>query len=170
MSDQTQTDGSVAAEAGRIGYPTPFDSVAVALCAAASRQICILSPNLDHLVFDNRELVSAVSALARRGRESNIRILVSNPTPIVQRGHRLLELARRLPSSVSLQKIAEHPGWQGECLVICDRDSLLMKPGDSEHQAIYAPEDRARTAHYLDLFNELWRRSSAHIDFRSLPL
>jgi hypothetical protein len=170
MSDQIQTDGTGAAEAGRIDYPVPFDSVAVALCAAARRHISILSPCLDHQVFDNSELVSAISALARRGPESSIRILVSNPTPIVQRGHRLLELARRLPSSVTLQKLAEHPSWQGECLVICDRDSLLMKPGDSEHQAIYAPDDRAQTAQYLDLFNELWRRSSADINFRSLSL
>lgn len=170
MSDQIQTEDAAAAEAGPIDYPSPFDTVAVALCAAARRQISILSPSLDHQVFDNSDLASAISALARRGPESSVRILVSTPTPIVQRGHRLLELARRLPSSVTLQKLAEHPSWRGECLVICDRDSLLLKPGDSEHQAIYAPNDRARATHYLDLFNELWRRSSADINFRSLSL
>lgn len=153
-----------------VGYPSPFDQLAVELCLSARRHICILSPRLDHQVFDRIELVSALSALARRGRQSEIRILVANPEPIVKRGHRLLELARRMPSALSLQKLAEHPSWNGETMVLRDSNGLLFRTLEGDQMAFYEPDSKARTAQHLDLFNELWRRSAPDINFRSLPL
>lgn len=155
---------------GGIDYPHPFAEWAAALTADASREICILSPNLDHPAFDNRELADALSALARRSRQSRVRILVSDYRPIIQRGHRLLALARRLPSSVLLQQLNEHPDWKGETLVIKDRSGVLCKPAEADKAAFYEPDSRARAERYLDLFNELWRHSAQHIEFRSVPL
>ena len=153
-----------------VHYPAPFDDLAVELVRSASRQICILSPSLDHAVFDRLELSQALSALARRGRESLIRILISDPRPIVQRGHRLLELARKLPSSVKLQKIAEHPDWRGETIITRDGSGVLYKPEDSNEKGFFEPDSRASTQRYFDLFNELWRYSAPDVEFRSLSL
>lgn len=153
-----------------VHYPRPFDRLAVELARSASRQICILSPRLDHAAFDNRELSEALSALARRGRQSLIRILVSDARPVVQRGHRLLELARRLPTAVKLQRLAEHPDWKGQTVVTRDRDGVLYKPGDSDHEGFYEPNSRASTQRHLDLFEDLWRHSAQDIEFRSLSL
>jgi predicted GNAT family N-acyltransferase len=153
-----------------VSYPHPFDDLAVELVASASRQISILSPTLDNEVFDRRELSEALAALARRGRESLVRILVRDARPIVQRGHRLLQLARRLPSSVRLQKLAEHPDWKGETIVIRDRDGVLYKPGDADHEGFYEPDSRASTQKHADLFEELWRHSTQDVEFRSFSL
>lgn len=153
-----------------IAYPHPFAEWATALAAQASREICILSPDLDHRVFDDRDLVDALSALARRSRQSRVRILVSNYRPMIQRGHRLLALARRLPSSILLQQLDEHPDWKGETLVIKDRSGVLYKPADADKAAFCEPDSRARTERHLELFNELWRHSAPHIEFRSVPL
>lgn len=153
-----------------IAYPHPFAEWATALAAQASREICILSPDLDHRVFDDRDLVDALSALARRSRQSRVRILVSNYRPIIQRGHRLLALARRLPSSILLQQLDEHPDWKGETLVIKDRNGVLCKPADADKAAFCEPDSRARAERHLELFNELWRHSAPHVEFRSVPL
>ena len=96
-----------------VEYPHPFDDLAVELCQGAARNICILSPGLDHAAFDNSGLADAVSTLARRGSQSQVRILISDSRSLVGRGHRLLQLARRLPSIVHLQKLDEHPDWIG---------------------------------------------------------
>lgn len=153
-----------------IEYPQPFADWATALATDASREICILSPDLDHRVFDDRGLAEALSALARRSRQSRVRILVSDYRPMVQRGHRLLALARRLPSSILLQQLNEHPDWKGETLVIKDRSGVLCKPAEADKAAFCEPDSRARAERYLDLFNELWRHSAPHIEFRSVPL
>ena len=89
---------------------------------------------------------------------------------LVTRGHRLLLLARRLPSSVHIQKQADHPQWKGETIVICDRDGVLYKPGDSDHEGFYEPSSRASTQRHLELFEELWRHSAQDVELRSLSL
>ena len=153
-----------------VEYPHPFDDLAVELCSSAAREICILSPRLDHQVFDRTELVDAIGVLIRSSRQTRVRILVADSRALVSQGHRLLMLARRLPSSVHLQKQVDHPQWKGETIVICDRDGVLYKPGDSDHNGFYEPSSRASTQRHLELFEELWRHSSQDVELRSLSL
>lgn len=153
-----------------VEYPHPFDELAVELSAGASRSVCILSPELDREAFDNAELVDVLSALARESRQTEVRILVQNPNKLVGRGHRLLQLARRLPSKVRIQRLAEHPDWNGETIVIRDRDGVLYKPGGSLHDSFYEPASRSSTQGHLDLFEELWRYSVLDPELRALPM
>jgi hypothetical protein len=153
-----------------VGYPHPFDELAVALCSSAARYLCILSPALDHAAFDNEPLAEGISALVRQSRQTEVRILVANTSAIVNRGHRLLNLARRLPSSVQLRRLDEHPDWNGQTVVIRDRDGVLYKPGGSDADGFYEPASRASTQRHLDLFNELWRHSVQDPNLRALRL
>jgi hypothetical protein len=153
-----------------IEYPAPFHEYAVTLCQQASRYICILSPHLDHAAFDNAALVDALSALARRSRQTQIRILINDSRPLVGRGHQLLALARRLPSTVHIRKLVDHPNWNNETVVIRDREGVLYKPGDSDHEAFYEGASRASTARHLELFDELWRYGVEDPELRSLSI
>lgn len=153
-----------------VSYPHPFDELAVELCSAAARQVCILSPALDPETFDNPALADALTALIRSSRQTRVRVLVADTRGLVTRGHRLLQLARRIPSSVQIHKLAEHPQWKNETVVICDRDGVLYKPGDSDHNGFYEPSSRASTRRHLDLFEELWRCSAEDVELRSLAL
>jgi hypothetical protein len=162
MSDNDFTTG--------IDYPCPFDRYVISLCEGASRHICLQSPKLDYAAFDNGELVDALSALARRSRQAEVRILINDAQAIFGRGHRLLQLARRLPSVVKIRKLTEHPQWNNETVVIRDRDGVLYKPGGSDHEAFYEPASRASTARHLELFDELWRYSVEDAELRSLHI
>lgn len=153
-----------------IEYPHPFDEHVVTLCHSASRYINIVSPGLDHAVFDNDDLLSALSNLARSSRQTRVRILISDKRALVSRGHRLLGLYRRLPSSVQLQLIADHPDWNGETFVVRDHSGVLYKPAGSEHHAFLEPESRASAARYLGLFDDLWRFSAEDQDLRVLSV
>jgi hypothetical protein len=153
-----------------VEYPHPFDELAVSLCRSAARSLAILSPTLDHAAFDNRALAEAISALARSSRQTEVRILISDSRPLVTRGHRLLQLARRIPSSLRIQKLTDHPDWSGQTVVIRDRDGVLFKPGDSSHEGFYEPDSRASTQKHLELFEELWRYSVQDTELRALSL
>jgi hypothetical protein len=153
-----------------IEYPRPFDAYAVSLCQSASRYICILSPQLDPEAFDNSDLVEALSALARRSRQTEVRILISDSRPLVGRGHQILQLARRLPSAIHIRKLEEHPNWNNETIVIRDRDGVLYKPGGSDHEAFYEPDSRASALRHLELFDELWRFSVEDTELRSMRI
>lgn len=153
-----------------VDYPHPFSELAVALGTSATRYLCILSPSLDHAAFDNEALASALSALARNSRQTQVRILVANTSVIVGRGHRLLSLARRIPSSVLIRRLDDHPDWNGQTLVIRDRDGVLYKPGGSGSDGFYEPSSRASTERHLQLFDELWRHSVQDTNLRSLSI
>jgi hypothetical protein len=88
----------------------------------------------------------------------------------VARGHRLLKLARRIPTSIHIRKLAEHPQWNDETIVICDRDGVLHKPGDSDREGFYEHSSPASTRRHLELFEELWRHSAEDVELRSLAL
>lgn len=165
-NDSNEPDQFISA----IEYPQPFDDYVVKLCRSASRYIYILSATLDHTVFDRRELVEAISDLVRGSGQTEVRIVVSDTRALVSRGHQLLNLARRLPSKVLIQKLTEHPDWKGQTLVIRDLNGVLFKPGGSEHDAFYEPDSRASTQQHLDLFKELWRHSVKDPELRSLSL
>ncbi len=150
--------------------PHPFDELVVALCAGAARQLCIQSPRLDHAVFDSSELAQTISALVRSSRQTEVRILISDSRSLVGRGHRLLELARRLPSSVRIRKLEEHPDWNDETVVIRDHDGVLYKPGDADNEGFYEPDSRASTKRHLERFNELWRFSVEDPNLRALSV
>ena len=153
-----------------VEYPHPFDDLVVSLCDGAARQLCIQSPRLDHEVFDSPGLVQAISALVRGSRQTEVRILISDSRSLVGRGHRLLELARRLPSSVRIRKLEEHPDWNGETVVIRDQNGVLYKPGGADNEGFYEPDSRASTRRHLERFDVLWRFSVEDPNLRSLSV
>lgn len=153
-----------------VSYPEEFLQCAIALGHSASRYVDILSPQLDHAAFDSAELSSALSALARRSRQTRVRILLQNAKSVVSRGHQLLQLARRLPSTVHMQVLDEHPDWNGQTFVLRDRDGVLYRPADGDNSGFYEPNSRASTQRHLELFEELWRYSVQDPQLRTLHI
>ena len=84
-----------------------FRRVILAMSRQATQSIRILSPMLDHKLFDSIELYEAFSALARRNKYTLIEVLLYDSHRVVKNGHALLEIARRLPSSVAIRIV--HP-------------------------------------------------------------
>ena len=152
-----------------VGYPGPFGEFAIKLCASASRYIRIVSPQLDHAVFDNADLADIISALARRDSHSRVHLLINDSSQMVLRGHRLLNLARRLPSSIFLRKLAEHPEMTGETIIIRDLDGVLFMPAD-DGPGFYEPNSRATAQRFIDKFDPLWQRGVQDPNFRRLGL
>jgi hypothetical protein len=152
-----------------VRYPAPYGQLCSALCRSALRDIRILSPQLDPLVFDNSDLADALSAHARKDSHSRVRILIADSRKIVQQGHRLLNLARRLPSSVYIRKLEHHPEMTGETFVSRDRDGIAYYPGD-DSPGFYDPDSRASAQGFIDKFETLWERAVEDPQFRRLGL
>ncbi|MEL7045449.1 MAG: GNAT family N-acetyltransferase, partial [Pseudomonadota bacterium] len=126
--------------------------------------------DLDTRLFNSSELVSALRRLARSERQARIRVLIMDVRAVVSRRHGILDLARRMPSKLELRSLREHPDWDGDTLVIRDRDSTLGMPGSSRDPGFYRPGDRARCETALSRFEELWKAGTANTEFRALAL
>lgn len=162
-------DNNSQGRSGPIGYPEDFAQCCVALADAAQRKIRIYNPTLDHAAFDNHDLATALAGLARRSRACEIRILVSDSRPVVNRGHRLLNLSRRLSSSIKIQKLSEHPELPSETFMLSDTVGVVYKPLDAE-QGFYEPVHRALAQSYAERFDALWNRSQVDNELRELRL
>jgi predicted GNAT family N-acyltransferase len=153
-----------------VGYPEPFATLACELASSAHRQLRIYSPQLDKDVFDSPQMESAISAMARESRYSEIRILISDCKPMVKQGHRLLSLSRRLSSAISIHVLAEHPELPNNSFVIRDNNGILYKPNDSDRVGFYEPDSPSSAQRFIDLFDALWNRSKPDPELRQLGL
>jgi predicted GNAT family N-acyltransferase len=153
-----------------VRYPEPFGTLALELAKSARRSLRIYSAELDREVFDNREMAAAITSLARRGRHSDVRILINNAKPMVKQGHQLLSLARRLSSTITIRVLDEHPDLPDASFVLRDSDGTVYKPDERGRPGFYEPDSRASAKRLIDQFDALWRWGEVDPRLRLLRL
>ena len=139
-----------------VGYPHPFATLALALAQTATRDLRIYSNLLDPDVFDSAKLNSAITALARRSRHSNVRILINDARPVAENGHRLLTLSRRLSTSMKMRVLDEHPDLPDATYVVRDNNGVVYKPDERGRNGFYEPDSRASAKRLVEQFDTLW--------------
>ena len=145
-------------------------SVALDLAQQCRRQLRLLSHDLDHELYASSDFVAALTQLARSSRFSEIRLLVVDVRPIVQRGHPLLELQRRLSSSVLIRRAACAPTDIKENYLLADQRGVLCYSLKEPEKAWSDYNNRPVAADYCAQFDELWHRSIDDPELRLLNL
>jgi predicted GNAT family N-acyltransferase len=152
-----------------VRWPGDFVDFSVALAHSARRELFIHSPDLAREVFADSDLVEAISAFARRSRYVQLCVLVQDTDDLRRRSHPLLELARRMPSRVALQRLREHPELSSETWLLADRKGLVLRETRAAY-GIYRPDDRALARRRWEQFKTLWRSSRPDPDLRLLRI
>ncbi|MEX1032585.1 MAG: hypothetical protein WDZ30_04445 [Cellvibrionaceae bacterium] len=124
------------------------------------RELAILSSSLDPYIYDRTDFADLVSSLARGDRKAEVRIQVKDIRPLVERGHRLLKLARRLSSKVHIRKLLIEPENDTRAYLIGDRGLLLYKHDDTEYKGFANYRAGPEANALLDVFNHLWEQHS----------
>lgn len=137
---------------------------------APRRRLVILSQQLDHGLFDQEPLVEAVSRFARRSPAVEARILIADASHIVARGHRLVELARRLDSRIEIRRMAADSGPGEETFVTWDERGLFLMPDFRDYTALVNLYDPVQARKRLEQFDQLWARSVPDPELRTLNL
>ena len=151
-------------------YPAPTDQLVLNLARRANRTIRIFSDTLDHLLFDDKDLAERLSDLARSTRDSQVQILITNSQLIQQKGHRLLDLSRRLPSSVHLHITKVPEALAGKMVVLADHDGVLYMPNINDGRVRFEPSDRPLCMRLIEVFDRVWQRSEADPNLRELGI
>ena len=129
---------------------------AAAMLRQAKRDLAIFSRDLDPPVFDQALFIEAFKALALRSRFSRIRILLQENTLVLQQGHRLVELAQRLPSVIEIRQpnedFIDHP----ENFLLIDDCGYLHRKSAENHGGIACYHNRHRVNRLLALFDDAW--------------
>lgn len=145
-------------------------AVAHALAAQAQRTLLLHTEDLEPAIYDEAAFLDAVSRLARTHGQSRIWILLHDARKVVQHGHRLIEIARRLSSAIQLRR----PGPQyrnfHDSLLLADGCGYLHRPIASRYEGTANFHDPGKVADWEKYFMEVWERSEPDEEIRRLYL
>lgn len=144
--------------------------VALALASQARQSLDVFTHDLDAALYDTDPFVEAVTALATASRHSRVRMLTRDTERPVKYGHRLIELSRRLPSSIEIRQCHEEYHSTTEAFLVADVDGILHRKHAARYEAManfHAPK-QARML--LQGFDEIWEKSIVPTELRRLHL
>ena len=134
------------------------------------RMIRIYSQELDHTLFDRTDVVETLSEFVRRGSPTHLHVLIHANSAVVSRGHRLIELARRLDSKIEIRSVPAELAEDRHSCVISDEQGYFLLPDHTELQALANPYDPVQASRLAERFDYLWDRSEIDPELRVLRL
>ena len=114
--------------------------------------------------------MAELSRLARSAARVEIRILIFSSKLIVDRGHRLLELARRLDEKITIQLLSEKPSSETSTFVCADLDAYWLLPNFDKPEGLYDLGNPVTNQRLSDVFQTAWDKSAPDPELRTLRL
>ncbi len=146
----------------------------LALLAATRRSVHLYTPYLDPRLYNDPRIVDTISTqISQRPRLRGYLLL---PTATVWRGScpRLLQLAERLTSALSLRTLPDdEPHERPEFLqgfVIADQIVLLHQADPSNFIGSFAAQGTGKARELLNFFMQMWEKSAPDPELRRLHL
>lgn len=140
----------------------------LSMCSQARDLVRISSPRLNPAVFDHEEVRKVLSALARSSRYTEVRLLVSQPQAIIDRGHSLLALSRRLSSAAPMRELMQADNEPQAEFILVDNSGVIELGASEQEPASICFADRVRNKALAEGFDHLWQRSRTPVALRSL--
>jgi len=142
--------------------------LAMALIRQVHTQIRILTPNLENPVYDNPQLTQSLNRLVTQNRHASIKVLVNDSGTAVKTGHRIIELSRRLSSSIQLHKTPEEMQEYGAAILLVDDAGYIYKHHGDSFQGQANFNDKLKVRELSKAFDESWERSKSDTELRRL--
>ena len=143
---------------------------ATALALQTHRTLCIFTHDLDRKVYGDQAFVDAVSELARRHRLSWVRVLVQNTSRAIRSGHRLVELARRLPSRVEIRLVGHQYQSYNRAFLLADESGLLLRDDAIRYDGTCYFHNPTEARAYTQIFRKVWDVSAPDPNLARLSL
>lgn len=136
----------------------------------ATRQLDIFTYDLDSRVYDKKPFLKAVKALALSTGNARIRILLQSNERVQKEGHRLVDLARKLPSRIEIRRHNPEYIDHGENFMVVDATGYVRRRQHSQYEGEADFNDRRKAESYRDLFSAIWECSEPDSDLRIVSI
>ena len=140
------------------------------LVSSAVLTVNVISRSLDHTVFDRSDIIESFSKMVRKNRNTSVKFLIYDSTNIIKHGHRLINLADRMPSKFSVRKIPKEFTIYNEGLVTADGKGFLHNPQSDRYEGSVSFNDQTRCAELDKTFTDLWNQSEIEPELRRVPV
>jgi len=147
-----------------------FRNIILEMAGQALLSIRIYSPLLEHKLFDSLELFETCSALARKNRHTSIEILLYEAHRAVKNGHALLEISRKLPSSIKMKIV--HPDYRplNHEYVLVDSAGVIYRHDHEDFDGYANFSDKTECARLGRQFQAAWESGLNDPDLRQIRI
>jgi hypothetical protein len=151
-------------------HPQAARAHALAMLQQAQRSLCIYSADFEPWLYHHSSMQTACTAFLLANPRNQLRILLRDVSRAVKDGHRLLSLARKLPSNCQIRKL--HPDYPSETVnfLLADSSGLLLRPEPSQYAGYACYQDPAKVRLRQAQFEQAWNTSISDADLRSFLL
>lgn len=140
------------------------------LAQQARRSVDIVSRHLDPVLYDTDDFGAAIRELVVNSRRAQVRILLLDTAPVVSRDNRLVELAQRLSSYISIRVPAPEHKEFNEAWLVADSTGFLYRRFSDRFEATANFADRRQASALTNRFEEIWQRAQPDGNLRRLHL
>lgn len=147
-----------------------YRDASLALAQQATRQILIQTQVFDKDIYDRPLFIDAVSAFARSAPLTEVKILLHDPYTALRGDHRMIELCRRLSSTISVRRLKENYLKNPDEFMLVDSCGYISRDDYQNYQAKLNFNDKPQTQNLSIGFNEVWNISTPETEFRQLHL
>lgn len=161
---------------GQDRLPLELDSsadnyaVTLAMLQQTRRTVDIFSRQLDGRLYDTSEFIETLGNLASRQPRVRIRILLKAIEPLVSHGHRLIELSRKLSSSIHIRHVQETYREYNQAFMIFDERGVIKRQLADRYEGSASFHDPLLAQSLGAFFDEVWEASHADPNLRRLYL
>ena len=134
------------------------------------RSIEIISRSLDPKIYDTVKFLDFVKKMILDNRRAKVRLLVFEPKTIVQKGHRLMNLAMTLSSFIEFRIPGEDFKDFNESLFLADTTGYIHRPNEDRFEGTLNFYDKLTSKHLLEKFEQIWEKSSPDPNLRKLNI
>lgn len=151
---------------GREDFRAALDNMA----QQAKHSVKIFTQELDHELYDDTEFIKVASDIGRNRKHCELQVLIKDANKASKIGHRLVELHRRLPSSILIRQLPRDYLEETDEYMLVDDMGLVKRytigymQGCCEFKSIPEAQKKAR------FFDSVWQRSEPCQDLRRLNL
>lgn len=140
------------------------------MVSQARRSIRIFTRELDPLLYDRGEFANACKQLALRSRYARIEILAFESQAIIRKGHRMVDLARRLSSRIEIREPEIYYEKHLQTFITFDEKAYIYRSYADRFEGVANFNDSRETRELEKLFKEIWLRSHVDTEMRNLNI
>jgi hypothetical protein len=155
-----------------VGNREELASARLQLLLAARYKLSIYLPTLPADAYSSPAEVAQLRRIATSGRGAEIRVLLGDTADLLREGHRLIELAQRLPSALQIRIPSDDQveNRTSSAWLLNDTYGYLFLPDADRLEGRAAVRDGPGQAPLLLQFEQMWERAAPATHLQPLGL
>lgn len=133
----------------------------------AQHSLYIFSDDLDPDLYDTSAFIESVRRIVASDTNAAVRVLFFSVDKLVHRGHRLIDLSRRLASHIEIRQLARA---YNHAFFVADQCGVVDRRVAERFEGTASFNNPGRAAQLISFFNSTWDISAQNMELQSLQL